>query len=426
MNRTERILATAWVIGLFTLSGCGGGSGDGPTGPPNGATVGRTGVVFGDDQIRLPGTPLVQELVAAALGEDGARVEQAGLPASIQVTVGGGTATARSATTDGAGLVYVTWQLGSLGPQELRVSIDGSDPAVFSADAVLAGPILFSSDRASGAGSSTWDLFAMEADGSQVVPLTSGTSRDRDSSWSPDGSMILFERYEAPDNVMQVALADLIPEAFPYQNPDAGSFVWSPDGSRVAFSVKRAGGSGCTRAEHNVWIMGADGSEPTRITDSACGTANKFPDWTPSGQTLAYESEEGLECCSAAAIWTMTPSGGSRARVSTDLGYRPHWLPDGRHVVVGGWSGEPSASLRIIDTVTGDDESVWTPPSPADFVLPGGVSPDGRYAVVEVALRDQDSDIFRIDLETGEALNLTNRPAGLDGFPSWGPGQSPP
>ncbi|NNF28945.1 MAG: hypothetical protein HKN73_17095 [Gemmatimonadetes bacterium] len=422
----QRILAQVSMIGILTLSGCGDGSGDGPTGPTAGAAVSQTGIVFGDNQVRLPGTPLVQELIAAALDEGGARIQQAGLPASIQVTAGNGTATARSTTTDSGGLIYVTWQLGSLGVQELRISIDGSDPAVFTADAVLAGPLLFASDRASGAGSSTWDLFAMEADGSQVVQLTSGTSRDRDSSWSPDGSVIVFERFDAPENVMQVALADLLPEPFPYQNPDAGSFVWSPDGTRIAFSIKQAGGAGCTRAEHNVWVMGADGSEPTRITDSPCGTANKFPDWAPGGQTLAYESEEGLACCSAAAIWTMTPSGDSRVRVSNDLGYRPHWLPDERRAVMGGWSGEPSASLRIVDTVTGEEESVWTPPSPAEFVLPGGVSPDGRYAVAEVALLDQDSDVFRIDLETGESLNLTNRPDGLDGFPSWGPGQSQP
>lgn len=410
------------ALALLWLAGCSGDDDNGVA-PPTEIRVARTAVVFGDGQVRLPGTPVPEALIAVGVDAAGQRVERAGLPVEVTVTVGEGSAESRSDVTDARGLVYMDWTLGTVGTQELRVSIDGSPAAVFAADAVLAGPILFSSDREVHDPRAVlpWDLYAMEADGSNVVPLTFGDYRDRDSSWSPDGRTIVFERFEGPDTIMQLSLPDLIESPFPYQNSEAGTFRWSPDGTRIAFSMKRPS-NGCTRAEHNVWVMDADGSDPVRVTGSPCGTANKFPSWSFDGTVLAFESEEGLECCSAAAVWTMTPDGQDQTRVSADLGYRPHWLPDGRRLVVGGWAGEPEATLRVLDAETGGAETVWVP-ARARYVMPGGVSPDGRFAVAEVSLEGADSDVFRIDLETGEAVNLTNRSGGFDGFPSWGPGQ---
>ena len=413
-------IAVLFLLSTGALVAC-GDDGDSPSGPSE-ASVERTEVVYGDAQLRLPGTPLADELIAVGVDSNGDRVEQAGLSVSAQVTGGGGSVTLRSTTTDSGGLAYLTWELGQLGAQGLNVSIGGSQAAAFTAEAVLAGPILFASDR--NPLSQEWDLYAMDPDGGNVVPLTVGPARDRDASWSPDGSSVLFERFAAPENIMQMSLTDLVPVPFPFQDPEAGSFVWSPDGAQVAFSIKQSGGTDCTRAEHNVWLMNADGSDAERVTDSPCGTANKFPTWSPDGSMLAYESEEGQPCCSAASVWTMSADGSNAAQVSEELGYFPQWMPDGQHIVVGGFSGEPTAALRIINVQTGDDRTIWTPPEASDYVLPGGVSPDGKYAVAEVGLRGLDSEVFRIDLETGEGVNLTNRPDRFDGFPMWRPGPS--
>jgi len=96
----------------------------------------------------------------------------------------------------------------------------------------------------------------------------------------------------------------------------------------------------------------------------------------------------------------------------------PRWLPDGRRVVVGGYERGGLNSLRILDTVTGDQEIVWSPAGLV-AVLPGGISPDGQFAVVEATFDGEGSDVYTIDLTTGEAFNVTNQPDENDYFPSW-------
>jgi TolB protein len=59
--------------------------------------------------------------------------------------------------------------------------------------------------------------------------------------------------------------------------------VWSPDGTRIAYTVRNKG-------RHDVWVMTADGSAAVPITDAGVCRA---PCWSPDGQQLAYVSAEG-------------------------------------------------------------------------------------------------------------------------------------
>ena len=54
--------------------------------------------------------------------------------------------------------------------------------------------IAFSSDRGLLPTSSGSHIYVMDADGSDVRQVTSGTTYDSDPSFSPDGSRIVFDR----------------------------------------------------------------------------------------------------------------------------------------------------------------------------------------------------------------------------------------
>ena len=55
---------------------------------------------------------------------------------------------------------------------------------------------------------------------------------------------------------------------------------WSPDGSRIVFARNRSGWPCCTRA-YDIFVIDADGSNLTQITNYPDGAIDWFADWSP-------------------------------------------------------------------------------------------------------------------------------------------------
>jgi len=82
--------------------------------------------------------------------------------------------------------------------------------------------------------------------------------------------------------------------------------VWSPDGSRIAFSTLDASG------RWSIYLASADGSRPTGLTapeDSPGGPANDFgPAWSSDGGRIAFTQDS---FCATSPAWS--PDGASIA-----------------------------------------------------------------------------------------------------------------
>src|SRR5213593_2134141 len=57
--------------------------------------------------------------------------------------------------------------------------------------------------------------------------------------------------------------------------------VWSPDDQRIAFVSERDGSP-------QVYVMNADGSNPTRLTQG--GAVDQLPTWSPDGTRIAFQT----------------------------------------------------------------------------------------------------------------------------------------
>ena len=57
---------------------------------------------------------------------------------------------------------------------------------------------------------------------------------------------------------------------------------WSPDGGHIAFASPRDG-------NHEIYVMGSDGSNPRRLTNSAGD--DRLPSWSPDGGHIAFASD---------------------------------------------------------------------------------------------------------------------------------------
>lgn len=83
----------------------------------------------------------------------------------------------------------------------------------------------------------------MNADGTNVVRLTNTPQYEDNPSWSPDGTMIAFDRQMAVGSY-QIFVVDATGEnetQITFAPLNAGDPTWSPDGSQIAFTNFVAG-----------------------------------------------------------------------------------------------------------------------------------------------------------------------------------------
>jgi Tol biopolymer transport system component len=121
------------------------------------------------------------------------------------------------------------------------------------------------------------EVFLMNADGSDVVQVTTGGSPITNASLSPDGNRIAFtyppggkftDLYVIDKDGSLDSVVRLTKDA----TFDDGT-AWSSDGKRIFFYSDRSG-------TYDLWMINADGSNPVQLTDDEY--YDSYPDyWSP-------------------------------------------------------------------------------------------------------------------------------------------------
>jgi eukaryotic-like serine/threonine-protein kinase len=128
-------------------------------------------------------------------------------------------------------------------------------------------------------------------------PITERQSRFNEVHLSPDGRHLGATITGANDEIWigDVERDTFARLAFGWNN---SSPVWSPDGTRVAFSSDRAGA-------YNLFLQPADGSAPPeRVTSGA--NVQLSSSWSPDGRILAFTE---LDPATQSDIWMLALDG---------------------------------------------------------------------------------------------------------------------
>jgi Tol biopolymer transport system component/imidazolonepropionase-like amidohydrolase len=184
---------------------------------------------------------------------------------------------------------------------------------------------------------------------------------------------------------------------------------FSPDGSEIAFTSDAGGGD-------NIWIAGADGSNPRQLTKEDFRLLNN-PYWSPDGTYIAARKHfTTTRSLGTGEIWIYHRNGGGGVPVverpdkkyQKELG-EPAFSPDGRYIYFSADSTPGSTfvyaqdsngqifEIRRHDLWTGETESFVTGAGGAVRPAP---SPDGHYLAFVRRIRAR-SALFLKDLESG-------------------------
>ena len=123
----------------------------------------------------------------------------------------------------------------------------------------------------------------MNADGTGQTNLTNIPGNDLFPNFSPDGTRIVFSSNRraldgSTDSEIYVMNADgsnLRPLTNNSVTDESPAF--SPDGRKMAFTSTRNGNTTGETNNKEIWVMGADGSSPVRLTNNSVEDSD--PDW---------------------------------------------------------------------------------------------------------------------------------------------------
>lgn len=236
-------------------------------------------------------------------------------------------------------------------------------PATAAEPQAGAGPVGQVAPPVSSAGASIW---VVHANGAGDRRLTAEGVEALGLAWSPDGSKVAFS-VGTPGGTTDIHVAAFADGAISDEHAIAvdpandWAPAWSPDGTRIAFTSNRSG-------YDSTWIAAVDGSslqesrvatDPVDTQLAPSGFNDWVPAWSPDGTHLAFVSDRTGE----AEIWSVALDGSDLRNLTdhpqhSDGQWSFAWSPDGSRIAyatgsfqdaaASGWVREDLAAAEAI------------------------------------------------------------------------------
>ncbi|KAB8141742.1 hypothetical protein F8S13_18550 [Chloroflexia bacterium SDU3-3] len=272
-------------------------------------------------------------------------------------------------------------------------------------------------------GAGDYDLYTMDADGSNMRELTSFPGLETEPDWSPDGQMIAFvstQESKDPNDCTSGYVEFRCAFQIYRINADGSGLmrltageryerspVWSPDGTQILYASREVGAN-----DGYLYLMQADGSNAHPITSGADDYTS--PTWSPDGKRIAFVRNNHDEM----QVWVSDADGGNAQQITKgrDYSFNPVWSPDGSKIAFLVVARRDKAAHIVLVHPDGTDPQV-VPNAEVNTGYPPSWSPDGKR-LIYVRFNPGRYDLSVTDLDGSHIEELTHSDA-FYSAPSW-------
>jgi Tol biopolymer transport system component len=300
--------------------------------------------------------------------------------------------------------------------------------------------------------SQAFNIYTVNPDGSSPTKLTDdqghthnpdGPTYDFDQAWSPDGSKLAFASNREGDSfeIFTMNADGSNVQRLTNNSIDDGQPAWSPDGTKIAFTR----GGACVialskpRLKLNaddpcmpyIYLMNSDGSNAVNLSTTG---GDVGPVWSPDGNKIAFTTASP-NLPDSNEIYVMNANGSNRVRLTNNsrVDYVSSWSPDGSKLAFASnrdtstygiyrfqlytMNVDGSNPIRITNNLFDDHYPVFSPDGTRIAFQRGQSSPVNPY---------DNTEIFVMNTDGSNQTNITNNRADDFGPPAWQPLSSPP
>jgi Tol biopolymer transport system component len=306
------------------------------------------------------------------------------------------------------------------------------------------GVIFYSSDRTTGKGvnnpTEDLEIFSVHPDGTGRKQLTRNTVSDTGPVPSPNGRKVAYESDGAQpsntegDSEVYVMNADGSRKTNLTNTGDGIDDVYpdfSPDNAKIAYTSIGTQPSN-TDGDQEVFVMNANGSNPANLTNNGAGIHDYLPDFSPDNAKIAYTSR-GVQTSNTDGdeeIFVMNANGSNPSNLTNSSGNdsAPDYSPNGTRIAytfsAGGLFGDVDVYTMV--ALDGTDRRNVTNTTGNVLEYSPDYSPDGkRIAFTSTGVRNSnpegDSEVYTIAANGSGTKNVTRTDASIgDADPAWG------
>jgi TolB protein len=274
--------------------------------------------------------------------------------------------------------------------------------------------LTFSSDRDAerlkgpGVNRDVQEIYLADYDGANARKVTNTRTLNITPTWSPDSQIIAYTSYRPSGGMgtfqdIVLSYIETGQRTTPANgDPQKQNYlpIWSPDGSRIAFTTNRDGNP-------EIYVMNRDGSGLRRMTNHPA--IDVSPTWSPSGNQLAWVSDR----TGSGRIYIMNADGTGQRVLINEEAYRPTWSSEPFNEIAYAAKTGPGFDIKVFSFGTGESrritDGIGSNESPA-------FAPNGRH-IAFTSTRNGKVQVYTIARDGNDLRQITRE--GNNKYPNW-------
>ena len=225
-------------------------------------------------------------------------------------------------------------------------------------------------------------------------------------AWSPDGREVVFTtNLTGRANLWKVSAAGGFPIQLLQSDDRQSGAVWSPDGKWIVFDQDFGGGE-----LYDLFAVSSDGGEPINLTNTP-EISERAAHWSPDGTTLAiaYRPKESSNTDIALLDWkTRRVTKLTNEQTKNREWFGAIWSADGKTIYADrANAGHTDSDVYRIDVATGNLENLTSHNGDVIYSV-SSVSPDGRTLLITSNEKGGYDNVALVDVNSKQRTWVTN------------------